>query len=109
MNYNELKITAESKRIMMKEVAESIGMTPTGFKRSFDDGTMSYVKVSELCRLLGITPNEFFGWPVGEGGVVASNIGGDNQQNAGLVIEVLAGQLREKDKQIAQLLKALGR
>ena len=40
--------------------------------------------------------------PVNWNSNVASNIGGDNNQNSGMVIESLASQLAEKDRQIAK-------
>ena len=39
-----------------------------------------------------------------EGGNVANNVNGPNSQNSGKVIDVLAHQLDEKDKQIGKLL-----
>lgn len=39
---------------------------------------------------------------VGDESNVANNIGGDNLQNSGAVIEALANQLKEKDRQIAK-------
>lgn len=107
MNYNELKNITKSKKIDLKDVAKEIGMKPYGFRLSIENGTLPISKVSELCRMLGISPNEFFGWPDQPGGIVAQNIGGDNHQNAGKVMDLLAEQLREKDRQIAELIKAL--
>ena len=40
--------------------------------------------------------------PVNWNSNVANNIGGDNHQNSGQVIETLSRQLEEKDKQIAK-------
>ena len=39
-----------------------------------------------------------------DGGNVANNVNGPNSQNSGKVIDVLAHQLDEKDKQIGKLL-----
>ena len=41
---------------------------------------------------------------VGDNSVMAANIGGNNEQNGGKVIEVLSHQLDEKDRQIDRLL-----
>ena len=41
---------------------------------------------------------------IGDGSVSASNIGGDNTQNATAVVETIARQLDEKDRQIGRLL-----
>ena len=61
MNYNELKTIAERKKFTIKELAESIGMTSTGLKRSIEGETMSIKTLRDLCDLLQITVAEFFG------------------------------------------------
>ena len=61
MNYNELKKVAESKRILISEVAEAVGMTSTGFKRSIEIASFPVGKVCDLCDALQITIGEFFG------------------------------------------------
>lgn len=50
---------------------------------------------------------EYFGVISGDNNTVANNIGGDNNQNSGSVIEVLSRQLEEKDKQIGRLLSII--
>ena len=61
MNYNELKKAAESKRILISEISEAVGMTSTGFKRSIETGSFPIGKVKDLCEILQITISEFFG------------------------------------------------
>lgn len=61
MNYNEIKILAERKKFTIKELAESIGMTSTGLKRSIDGETMSIKTLRDLCDILQISIAEFFG------------------------------------------------
>lgn len=61
MNYNELKKAAESKRILISEISEAVGMTSTGFKRSIETGSFPIGKVKDLCVILQITIGEFFG------------------------------------------------
>ena len=61
MNYNELKIIAERKKFTIKELAESIGMTSTGLKRSIEGETMSIKTLRDLCDILQISIAEFFG------------------------------------------------
>ena len=61
MNYNELKTIAERKKFTIKELAESIGMTSTGLKRSIEGETMSIKTLRDLCDILQISIAEFFG------------------------------------------------
>ena len=60
MNYNELKIIAERKKFTIKELADSIGMTSTGLKRSIEGETMSIKTLRDLCDILQISIAEFF-------------------------------------------------
>lgn len=62
MNYNKLKITAESKNYMIKDLAAELGMTPNGLKRSVEANNLTMEKVAMLCKILDISPNEFFDW-----------------------------------------------
>ena len=61
MNYNELKKNAESKKKLISEISETVGMTSTGFKRSIETGSFPIGKVRDLCNVLQITISEFFG------------------------------------------------
>lgn len=105
MNYNELKFLAESKNIMIKDLAEKIGMTSNGLKRAVEKQTLPMDKVISLCQILGISPNELLGWETAPGGNYAAHIGGSNTQNSTEAITALSDQLKEKDRQIDRLLK----
>ena len=108
MTYNELTFVAKSKNIMIKDLAERIGMTSNGLKRAVEKQTLTINKVLPLCQILGISPNELLGWPSHEsGGNYAAHIGGDNTQNSNEAIEALKDQLKEKDRQIDRLLKII--
>ena len=61
MNYNELKRVAESKNFTIKRLAEEIGLTSNGLKRSIEGETMSIKTLRDLCDILQITVAEFFG------------------------------------------------
>lgn len=105
MNYNELKIIAERKKITIKGIAESIGMTSTGLKRSIEGETMSIKTLRDLCDILQISIAEFFGEPSGGGqwvaaGVTPYNIG---RQPSGEVAQLYAriAELKE-DKAFLQ-------
>ena len=111
MDYKELKALAETKNLLLQDVAVALGMTPNGFRRAIDRGTLPVSKVVELCQMFHFSPNFFFGWPDQpvQGGVYAANITGGNTQNSSEAIRVLADQLKEKDRQISKLLSMLGK
>lgn len=108
MDYNDLMIIAKKNDILGKDLCESLKLTPSGFKRGVEKGTLQKNKIQVLCQLLEITPNEFFGWPqqqeVSGNGNYASHISGGNTQNSNEAIQALKDQLKEKDKQINKLM-----
>ena len=61
MNYNELKRVAESKNFTIKRLADEIGLTSNGLKRSIEGETMSIKTLRDLCDILQISIAEFFG------------------------------------------------
>lgn len=61
MNYNELKRLAESKNFTIKRLADEIGLTSNGLKRSIEAETMSIKTLRDLCDILQISIAEFFG------------------------------------------------
>ena len=109
MNYNELKIIAERKKITIKDLAESIGMTSTGLKRSIESEAMSIKTLRDLCEILSITISEFFGedaagspsWMVSEGEGYSQA-----RQSAGEV-SFLRRQIEIKDREIERLWRML--
>ena len=120
MNYSKLKITAESKNYMIKDLAAELGMTSNGLKRSVESNNLTMEKVTMLCKLLDITPNEFFGWDGGVpsfgSGNYASHVSGGNTQNSNEAIQALReelkeqrGVIKEKDRQISRLLGIMER
>lgn len=66
MNYNELKRVAESKNFTIKRLAEEIGLTSNGLKRSIEGETMSIKTLRDLCDILQISIAEFFGETSGD-------------------------------------------
>lgn len=62
MNYSKLKILAESKNYMIKDLAKELGMTSNGLKRSVEGNNLTAEKIEMLCKLLDISPNELFDW-----------------------------------------------
>ena len=72
MTYNELKKYSESKKILISEISEAVGMTSTGFKRSIETGSFPIGKIRDLCNTLQITIGEFFGDTGGDEGFMAA-------------------------------------
>ena len=72
MTYNELKKYSESKKILISEISEAVGMTSTGFKRSIETGSFPIGKIRDLCNTLQITIGEFFGEETNETPFVAA-------------------------------------
>lgn len=115
MTYSELKDFAELKKISLQKIAETIEMTARGMQTSFENQTLPIRKVTQICKCLEITPNQFFGWEdeikkqqIQNGGI------GNTQQMDTYAVDVLKQQIiakdeqiREKDAQISQLLKLL--
>ena len=72
MNYNDIKILAERKKFTIKELAESIGMTSTGLKRSIEGETMSIKTLRDLCDILQVSIAQFFGETTEKNGFMAA-------------------------------------
>ncbi len=110
MDYNDLVILAKQRKILQKDICEELKLTSAGFKRGFENGSLSIKNLIALCRLIQISPDEVLGWPHEEtafGGNYASHITGGNTQNSNDAIKALNDQLKEKDKQIDRLLKII--
>jgi hypothetical protein len=107
MEYNDLMILAKQKKILQKDLCQRLDITPAGFKRGIEKGTLPINKVVPLCQLLGISPNELLWWEAAPGGNYAAHIGGSNTQNSTEAITALSAQLKEKDRQIDRLLKII--
>lgn len=117
MNYNKLKTLLTERKIKVAEFCEQLQMTRQGLQKSLDNGQLAYEKVLLCCRLLGISPNDFFEWPdVPGNGNYATNISGGNTQNSNEAIIALCEELKanrsiikEKDRQINRLLTIIER
>ena len=103
MNYNELKKICLDNKNNIENIANLLGMTYNGLKRAIENETLPIKKVKELCAILEITPNDFFGTSsVNGNGNIVGNIVGDNSK----VIGGMVGSCplcAEKDKEISAL------
>lgn len=112
MNYKKLKDLSEQRKLLIKDLAEKLGMTPNGFKVSIETEKFPIGKVRDLCYLLDITIAEFFDEGItlnNSGNIISrSTAGGDITagSNTGEVM-FLRQQLKEKDHQIQELLNIL--
>ena len=112
MTYKDLKNLAESRKIMLKDIAESLGMTPNGFKVSIETEKFPIGKLKELCYLLGISAAEFFDESsnqVNNGNITGQMVVGTGNMKMGDSSEVafLRQQIKEKDRQINELINIL--
>lgn len=93
MNYNDFKKQCDLRHLQVNDITRHIHMTYQGLKAGLNTGKLGSNKVLEICKLLRITPNEFFGLdqidPARDGEVSS--------------LYTLQEQLAIKDKQIAEL------
>lgn len=50
------------KLISQKELAERMGVSPVSVNKWLNGGAIEVTKIPQLCNILGITPNELFGY-----------------------------------------------
>lgn len=108
MTYNDLSDICDAKRILLKNVAESSGLTYDGLRNGMIKQSLGMTKVLRICEAIGITPNQFFGWNEEKSTYNTNQVGMVNNQNIGAAgIEILQQQLQTKDEQIKILLELL--
>lgn len=110
MTYSELSDICDAKRILLKSVAESSGLTYDGLRNGMVKQSLGMTKVLRICETVGITPNQFFGWNEEKATYNTNQVGMVNNQNIGAMgVEILQQQLATKDEQIKQLLHLLNK
>lgn len=108
MKYSELKSILANKEITIADFCKQLQFTRQGLQKSLDTGMFPSNKVIAACQILGISPNDFMGWPSNSGcNVMAVNLGGSSHQNSSETISALREQLNEKDRQINRLLSII--
>lgn len=108
MTYNDLFDICDAKRILLKNVAQSSGLTYDGLRNGMIKQSLGMTKVLRICEAVGITPNQFFGWNEEKSTYNTNQVGMVNNQNIGAAgIEILQQQLQTKDEQIKILLELL--
>lgn len=110
MTYSELSDICESKRILLKNVADKSGLTYDGLRNGMIKQSLGMTKVIRICEVVGITPNQFLGWNEEKTTYNTTQVGMMNNQQIGAAgIEILQQQLQTKDEQIKQLLNLLNK
>ena len=56
------KYTKEEKRISQVELAKEMNVAPASVNKWVTEGTISLEWIPRLCEVLGISPNELFGY-----------------------------------------------
>lgn len=56
------KIIKEEKKLSQVDLAEKMGIAPASVNKWMSGGTPAIDKLPQLCDILGITPNELFGY-----------------------------------------------
>lgn len=110
MTYSELKTLLQERHILIKGLAEELGMTTVGLQASMENESMKGCNIGKLCDFLNITPNDFFGYTTPEKQECTyNNIGVSATQtiNPPAALAILEKQLKEKDKQIQELHKTI--
>ena len=116
MTYNELKNITNVKNLQLKQVAEGIGMSRQGLQTSIENQTLPISKVLDLCKMLGITPNDFFGvnnetvsqsvnsnsGTVTVTGIDRRQYYSDSPDVLKAQVELLEERIKEKDSQIKE-------
>ena len=112
MDYSELKELIKNKRLSIAYIAKLIGMTDKGLQYSLKNNKLPLDKFLELCKILEITPNEFFMNNTVQGsnnivGVINSKVDArqyysDSPDVLRAQIEVLEERIKEKDSQIKE-------
>ena len=107
LTYNQLVSHCEKKRILIKDIAEHLSMTPNGFKSSIEKQTLPISKVKLLCEFTGISVEDFFGVSATEPSSIQTAVGIANTNNSDLVIQTLREELHQKNEQINSLLRLI--
>ena len=110
MNYNDLRGWCKKHYVNTTTVAGEVGITISGLQYGLNNASLGMRYIPQLCKSLGMSPNEFFGYKEKEGSSYSQvqNGGVGNVQNMeSESIAILHEQLRKKDEQIDRLLELL--
>lgn len=110
MTFSEIKQNCVKAKVSITTVAEESGLTYEGLKRGINTESLAIRYIPGLCKSLGITPNDFFGYQNEHAITQTQNGGIGNTQfmDAGAV-SILQDQLKKKDEQISMLLQLLNK
>ena len=103
MNYKQFKELCDARKFQVNDICSHIEMTYQGLKAGLNSGKLGGDKVVELCKVMGITPNSFFGWEK----IAPVTPNEDVNPFAQQTIDMLREQIRVKDEHIDALIKAI--
>ena len=107
LTYNYLQNWSENNNVPLKRIAEQLDFTLPGLRRAIENQSLPMSKVLPLCKIIGISPNEFFGITATDRHNSQTAIGFANTNNSDLVILTLREELKQKNEQINSLLRLL--
>lgn len=62
MEYSDFKSLLNSRKVTLKSIAGELGMSHQNLSKLIQDKTITEERITILCDLLSISPNEFFGY-----------------------------------------------
>lgn len=101
MNYKQFKELCDARKFQVNDICCHIEMSYQGLKAGLNSGKLGSDKVAALCKVIGISPNVFFGWEK----VEPMSPTGDINPFAQQTIDMLREQIAIKDEQISNLIK----
>ena len=109
LTYSELQDLCSAKKITIAYLVKQINITRQGLMSALERQSLGVKYVIGICKILNITPNQFFritDHSVSVG-TINSQTGVVNVQQMQSSIDTLSQQLTKKDEQIATLLELL--
>lgn len=95
MDYNELSFIAKTKKISIASLADQMGMTRQGFHSGIVNCSFTQEKIMRLCKILGISPNEFMGW---KGGYEVDDKKYESNPDLGSLMNILSRFLNNQEQ-----------
>lgn len=110
MVYSEIQDLCNLRKITIKELCSTIGMSYQGLKTSLETNKLSSDKIVLLCKSLLITPNDFFDWKLNTSAQqIQTGCVGNAQYMDTRAVDLLQEQLSIKDKQLCEAQEQISR
>ncbi len=108
---HELRRIIEAKRLVKKDIASQIGVTPTYVSQILQKESIDCALLDKLCKIIGVPAGHFFGDSIGHNETNATSIIGNTQVAVGATLGEMAALrelLAEKERTIQILLAQNG-